>query len=314
MTDSAPDPSGRRDLPAVIASWRDQLRERGGAGRSLAMVAAAVAAVLAVAMGVAVADSFGGDEPAPAAAHADSASTESPDPDGAEAAPSESEEPTAEPEPEPESEPDGTTSDTLSEPTVQVSGHSSGTDSITLDLTYDDGGGKVTCDLLRDGAVKVGDGSCDSLTEDGLRASTEHTYRVRITNAAGDSTTGDYRASTATVKGQVYFGCSEMDTAYCDDTSAAGGGNGIGLFDNPDRNGSPIGHVRTGDRYRAICWTTGPSITPRGQEADGYHDYHPGKDTSNKQILLGDGDYYIPFAWFNIDGVAKNSVGDLPPC
>ncbi|GAB3996524.1 hypothetical protein GCM10029992_16900 [Glycomyces albus] len=244
------------------------------------------------------------------------ASAESPDPDGTEATPAEPEEATTDPEPEPasESDPAGESSDTMSKPTVRISGHSSGPDSITLNLTFDDGGGDVTCDLLRDGAVKVEDGSCDSLTEDGLRASTDHTYRVRISNAAGDSTTGDYEASTAMLKGEVYFGCSELDTAYCDDTSSSGGGNGIGLHADPDRSGSPVGHARTGDRYRAICWTTGPTITPRGQEADGYHDYHPGKDTSNKQILLGDGRYYIPFAWFNIDGVGKNSVGDLPPC
>ncbi|WP_100449036.1 fibronectin type III domain-containing protein [Glycomyces xiaoerkulensis] len=207
-----------------------------------------------------------------------------------------------------ESEPATGTSNTMEPPTVQVSGNSSTATSITVNMTYDDGGGDVTCTLIRGNKLNVAKGSCDSLTENGLRASSDYTYKVRIANAAGRSSTNNFGLSTNNIRGEVYFGCDvDVDNNYCDSV------DGVGLYDNAQRNGSPARTVNTGDRFRAVCWTTGPRIKPRGQESDGYVDYHEGKNATNKQILLGN-DLYIPFAWFNIDGVGKNSVGNVPQC
>ncbi|GAB3649546.1 fibronectin type III domain-containing protein [Glycomyces tarimensis] len=209
-----------------------------------------------------------------------------------------------------ESEPAQTTSNTMDAPTVAIQGHSSTANSITLNLTYDDGGGTATCDLLRDGAVKVDNGSCDKLTESGLNASTEHTYKVRINNPAGSSTTNNYKASTTVVNGEVYFGCDSQDTQYCRSL------DGVSIYPQPDQAGNEIGTTNTGDRYKAFCWTTGDTVIQKGgPEIDGNNDYHPGKNASDKWIKIDHAaKAYIPFVWINIDGVGKNSTGDLPAC
>jgi hypothetical protein len=210
-----------------------------------------------------------------------------------------------------ESEPAQTTSNTMSMPSVQISGHSSNASSITLHLTYDDGGGTAECTLLRDGTVHVASGSCDNLTQGGLKASTEHTYTVEIANPAGSATSGSYTASTSVINGEVYFGCDvDVNNSYCDSV------NGVGIYPSASQSGNSLGTTNTGDRYKAYCWTTGDkSIPPRGTEDGKDVDYHPGKDASNKWVKI---DYasnaYIPFIWINIDGVGKNSTGDLPEC
>jgi hypothetical protein len=209
-----------------------------------------------------------------------------------------------------ESDPAETTSNTMNSPTVQITGHSATANSITVNMTYDDGGGDVTCELLRDGTDLAASGSCDSLTQSGLKASTEHTYTVKITNPAGSATSSSYTASTTVINGQIYFGCEEgVQSNYCDSA------NGIAVYSTTNNNGSSIGKTHSGDRHKAYCWATGESVDVRGDESDGYHDYHPGKNASDKWIKI---DYasnaYVPFVWINIDGVDKNSTGDLPQC
>ena len=54
-----------------------------------------------------------------------------------------------------ESAPAETTSNTMSAPSVQISGSSATANSITINMTYDDGGGDATCTLLRDGQTPV---------------------------------------------------------------------------------------------------------------------------------------------------------------
>ncbi|MEV3935252.1 fibronectin type III domain-containing protein [Glycomyces sp. NPDC049804] len=210
-----------------------------------------------------------------------------------------------------ESEPATTTSNTMNAPTVQITGSSSTANSITVNMTYDNGGGDVTCELLRDGRDLAASGSCDSLTQGGLKASTEHTYTVRITNPAGSGTSGSHTASTTTITGKVYFRCDEgYNTDYCDSV------DGVGVYPQASQSGSSLGTTNTPTSYKAYCWTTGDAtINPRGTEGGQSVDYHPGKEASNKWIKI---DYaanaYIPFVWFNIDGVDKNSTGDLPQC
>ncbi|WP_155830179.1 fibronectin type III domain-containing protein [Glycomyces tenuis] len=207
-----------------------------------------------------------------------------------------------------ESEPATTTSNTMVAPTVQIQSTSSTATSVTVNMTYDDGGGNVTCELYR-GKGQVASGSCDSLTASNLMASTEYFFQVKITNPAGSETTSNKAASTKTINGEVFFGCDSMNTDYCDSV------DGVGIYDNTQQSGNALTTTNTGDRYAAYCWTTGKEIIPRGTEGDGTHDYHKGKNATNKWIKI---DYaskaYIPFAWFNIDGVGKNSTGDLPKC
>jgi len=209
-----------------------------------------------------------------------------------------------------ESEPASTTSNTMSAPTVQIQSHDATAEQINLTLAIDDGGGDVQCTLLSDGVTEQ-TGDCPGVfAVVNLNASTSYDFQIRISNPAGEATSDTYTASTTTINGQVYFRCDEgYDTAYCDSV------DGISVYNTTSNDGNSIGQTHSGDRYKAYCWASGDSVDVRGQESDGNHDYHPGKNASDKWIKI---DYastaYIPFAWLNIDGVDKNSTGDLPEC
>ncbi|SDE35669.1 fibronectin type III domain-containing protein [Glycomyces harbinensis] len=213
-----------------------------------------------------------------------------------------------------ESEPAQTTSNTMSAPTVQIQNHESLANQINLTLAIDDGGSSdAQCTLLSDG-VNEQTGSCpDVFAVTGLYASTGYSFQIRISNPAGEATSSTYNASTKAINGKVYFRCDEgYDTpsGYCDSV------DGVSVYSQPSQSGNSIGTTNTPTSYKAYCWTTGDaSIPPRGTESGQEVDYHPGKDASNKWVKI---DYasnaYIPFVWFNIDGVGKNSTGDLPEC
>ncbi|MFB9660958.1 fibronectin type III domain-containing protein [Glycomyces mayteni] len=211
-----------------------------------------------------------------------------------------------------QSEPATTTSNTMSAPTVQISSHESLANQVNLTLAIDDGGSSdAQCTLLSDGVTQETVSCPDVYAVTGLKASTSYSFQIKISNPAGNMTSSTYNASTTTITGKVYFRCDEgYDTAYCDSV------DGVGVYPQPDQSGSSLGTTNTPTSYKAYCWTTGPdTIPPRGTEGGQAVDYHPGKDASNKWIKI---DYasnaYIPFIWFNIDGVGKNSTGDLPEC
>lgn len=215
-----------------------------------------------------------------------------------------------------QSEPATTTSNTMTTPSVQISSHESLANQVNLTLAIDDGGSDdAQCTLLSDGVTQETVSCPDVYAVTGLKASTSYSFQIKISNPAGSMTSSAYNASTKTISGKVYFGCEEgVDNNYCNTPNADGGGaNGVSVYNSP--GGSSIGYAHSGDSYKAYCWTTGATITPRGNESDGYVDYHPGKDGTDKWIKI---DYasnaYVPFAWFNIDGQGKNSVGDLPGC
>lgn len=209
-----------------------------------------------------------------------------------------------------ESEPATTTSNTMVAPTIQIQSHESKPNQVNLTLTIDDGGGDVQCTLLADGVNRESGDCPDVFAVTGLYASTDYSFKVKVTNPAGEATSAAYSASTTAINSEVYFGCDSMNTSYCDSV------DGVSIYGSPSQSGNPIGITNTGDRYKAHCWATGgSSIPPRGEETDGYHDYHPGKDASDKWIKIDHAaNAYIPFVWINIDGVGKNSVGDLPAC
>ncbi|THV43088.1 fibronectin type III domain-containing protein [Glycomyces buryatensis] len=221
-----------------------------------------------------------------------------------------------------ESEPAETTSNTMAAPQAQITGWSSTIDRMTIEFTYDDGGGDATCQLFRHPhQEEVADTKepCDgSITSTRYYSSTEYTWHVEITNPVGSVDTEKQLTETKPINGTVYFGCSEQDTAYCNTSNADDGGkDGVSIRSKP-AGGDHLGYVKTGRDLTAKCWTTaGDPIPPRGQEGDGYHDYHEGKDASDKWIRVNYGDNenaFIPFIWINIDGVGKNSTGDLVKC
>ncbi|RRR97522.1 fibronectin type III domain-containing protein [Glycomyces terrestris] len=213
-----------------------------------------------------------------------------------------------------ESAPAETTSNTMSAPSVQISGHESLANQVNLTLTIDDGGSTdAQCTLLADGVNQETKPCPDVYAVTGLYASTGYSFQIRISNPAGEATSATYNASTTTITGKVYFRCDEgYDTpsGYCDSV------DGVSVYPRASQSSGSLGTTNTPTSYKAYCWTTGDAtINPRGTESGQSVDYHPGKDASNKWIKI---DYasnaYIPFTWFNIDGVGKNSTGDLPQC
>lgn len=219
-----------------------------------------------------------------------------------------------------ESAPAETTSNTMAAPQITMTGDSSTTSQMTIDFTFDDGGGEATCKLFRSTAAdpEVTEPCDGSITSTQHYASTDHNLRVEITNPVGTAKTDTVTVRTQNINGSVYFGCSEMDTAYCNKPNANGGGqDGVAVYDTPTGDGRQ-GYVKTGDSFTAKCYTTGDNRIPRGEETDGYHDYHPGKDASNIWIHINygpeDEPSYIPFVWYNINGEGKNSLGALRDC
>jgi hypothetical protein len=220
-----------------------------------------------------------------------------------------------------ESEPATTTSNTMVAPQAAITGWSSDTHYMTIDFSFDDGGGDATCQLFRhpsSGEVADTKEPCDgSITSTKYYSSTEYTWHVEIVNPVGAVDTEKQLTTTKDIGGEVYFGCSNQDTAYCRKSNADGGGaDGVSVRTKPS-GGEHLGYVKTGRALTAKCWTTGPTVTPYGQESDGYHYYNEGKDSTDIWIRVNYGDNlnaYISFAWYNLDGVGKNSIGDLVQC
>lgn len=215
-----------------------------------------------------------------------------------------------------ESEPATTTSNTMVAPKVTYTNSSSTTSMMTINYTFDDGGGESTCDLFRwEDTVPEESETCDGTFEAGPHyASTNHNFRIEITNPAGTAATESFQVKTQDINGEVYFGCSDIDNDYCNTPNSQDGGrDGVAIYPDPHRNGNSVGYTKTGDRYAVRCWATGADVTPRGTEGGQTVDYHPGKDPSNVWIQIGN-DKYIPFVWINLDGQGKNSLGDLKQC
>ncbi|WP_051392890.1 fibronectin type III domain-containing protein [Glycomyces arizonensis] len=213
-----------------------------------------------------------------------------------------------------ESEPSTTTSNTMKKPSVQIQSTSSTPTSITFNVVADDGGGDATC-YLYGTKSPVDSGPCDSLTATGLLASHDYDYfNVVVENPVGSDNADAGTVSTKVISGKVHWDCPS-DLVYCQNNP-----DGIGIHGNTQQTDLQ-GHGQSGDSFEALCWTTGIKITPRGpdQQVVGggtrYQDYHSHKDATNKWIRINyESRSYIPFAWFDINGVGANSTGDLPKC
>lgn len=153
---------------------------------------------------------------------------------------------------------------------------------------------------------------CDVITVEGLHAS--DTYTIELYSPGQDPDDPDAEpivrtASTDTVYGEVYWDCPDTRT-YCREQ---GGEPGIrGVADERDAiDFAPVGAV-----YELICYEVAEEITPRGEELEGYWDYHPHKDASPLMVMIeyGDSYGYLPFVWLIIDEADLNSTGGLAPC
>jgi hypothetical protein len=196
-----------------------------------------------------------------------------------------------------------TTARTVAAPTVKVTGSSADYTSVTISFTVDDGRGQATCAVSRSGGATVS-GNCSSIRVTGLQPSTSYDFTVTATNAAGKGTAGRAQA-TDTLAGTAYCYTSSTDPAHahwCDDQR-----NALELQTNPKTLYSgQVGKTDHGSRYDAVCRYDG------GDEVYAYIYNHEKRSTTWIKIKAKGGQYYTPWAWFNLDG--GDDPGMLPRC
>jgi hypothetical protein len=150
---------------------------------------------------------------------------------------------------------------------------------------------------------------CDEFTLSDLWAS--DTYEIRLFREDPDVDGIAVTAETETVVGEVYWDCPQT-REYCREQ-----GGEPAIRDFWFDSGIWTGTAAVGETFHLNCYEVGETITPRGEEEEGYWDYHVGKDASDLmiQVELSDGDVgYIPFVWLVIDPDDPNALGGLVQC
>jgi hypothetical protein len=150
---------------------------------------------------------------------------------------------------------------------------------------------------------------CDEFTLGDLWASDTYELRLFREDPLVDGIA--VTAETATVVGEVYWDCPQT-RVYCQEQ-----GGEPAIRDFWFDSGITVGTAAVGETFDLNCYEVAELITPRGEEEDGYWDYHEGKDASDLMIqveLPQGGTGYIPFVWLVIDPDDPNSLGGLVQC
>jgi hypothetical protein len=150
---------------------------------------------------------------------------------------------------------------------------------------------------------------CDEFTLSDLWAS--DAYEIRLFREDPDVDGIAVTAETETVVGEVYWDCPQT-RVYCQEQGGEPAIRGF-WFDS----GTTIGTAAVGETFHLNCYEVGETITPRGEEEEGYWDYHVGKDASDLmiQVELSEGETgYLPFVWLVIDPEDPNALGGLVAC
>ncbi|GAA1664242.1 hypothetical protein GCM10009830_07240 [Glycomyces endophyticus] len=167
--------------------------------------------------------------------------------------------------------------------------------------------GAVLADLVDRGGAAADD---DLATTAEAVETTADESEATESSAAPSPSDPPSPADSGPILGTVYWDCPDT-REYC---RTQGGRPGIrGEAGSADA----IGYAEVGAVYELVCFTTAELITPRGDEEEGYWDYHPGKDASDVmvEVDLGGGDSgFIPFVWLVIDPADVNSLGGLAEC
>jgi hypothetical protein len=192
------------------------------------------------------------------------------------------------------------TAKTIAPPTVTITSKDPATNSIAIVLSVNDNGSPATCKVSVNNSAPAGFG-CGGGTITGLWPGNTYGFTVSVANAAGGAQASD-SAATDPLLGTVL--CNTP--SYCGLNAANGG---IWVYSAPTQNPPPgraVGDTSSPSRYQATCWTI---------DIDGlYIDGRPyGGKRDNRWIRIKfQGDNYIPFAWFRLDG--GDNPGMLPRC
>ncbi|HET6212499.1 MAG TPA: fibronectin type III domain-containing protein [Micromonosporaceae bacterium] len=192
------------------------------------------------------------------------------------------------------------TARTIAAPTLTLTRKSSTYNAISIGLSANDNGSPVACVISVNNSPPVGIG-CAGGTVGGLWPGNLYRFTVTATNAAGSAQVAD-SISTPVLAGAV----------LCNDQSECGlssPGGGIWVYTQPTQSPPPgraVNDTSSPSRYQAQCWAS---------DVDGvYIDARPwgGKRDNRWVRITFQGDNYIPFAWFRLDG--GDNLGMLPRC
>ena len=202
------------------------------------------------------------------------------------------------------SEPGTATARTVAKPTVTITGSSSTFNTATVTFSVDAGGGTAGCKIAANNGGGSATGKCSSLKLDGLKPSTDYTFTVTATNAAGSAAKTRAQATKALYGTATCINGQDGDTrTYCDSDVDGRNGNEIFSVTRQD-NDKQVGWVRNGTRLQAYC-------KKAGEDVDSYI-YNDRKRSTMWIQVNYKGRNYIPFAWLNLDGGDDYDV--LPNC
>jgi hypothetical protein len=137
-------------------------------------------------------------------------------------------------------------------------------------------------------------GDCTHLTVGGLLAGSAVRVTVTARTAAG---TG---SATVDVTTHQLYGTVSCNAAGTADPTACD--NGVRVFSGPSQTTGLVRRVYNGQRYAAVCKTSGDEV---------YAYVYNNDKRSTWWIVLSDGGY-LPYAWFNLDG--GDSLAPLRTC
>jgi hypothetical protein len=212
-----------------------------------------------------------------------------------------------------ESEAGTATAQTVAPPTVTVQSWTATRTEISTSMSVNAGGGTATCTMSVAGKGSS-NGACTKLTVGGLLPATGYEVTVTPKNAAGDGKAATKRVETDAVTGKSVCvnNTASSDSAqhtWCNDPK-----NGMEVFSDTTQNSTRLGRGSNGQTHQAICKGSGQKIND--------YVYNPGKQGNGEndgttvwiKIKWGSGTGWMSFAWFNLDGEAKNSTGPLQNC
>jgi hypothetical protein len=197
------------------------------------------------------------------------------------------------------------TAKAIADPTLTISGHSVGFNSITVSFAVNDGGGSATCKLSIGGAGSAS-GACTSITVGGLAPRQGYSLTATVTNQAGSASAGG-SATTTALFGVVHCAGTPTSTVDCS--------SGVGIYSKPwqDTSSETNWDGHSGVGYQAYCKAVGMQGNQQGSATlnASYFNNYKVSDMWIRISALSAAPRYIPWIWFNMN---PDDLSLLPTC
>jgi hypothetical protein len=194
------------------------------------------------------------------------------------------------------------TAKTVAPPAVTITGVTGNTNSLTVRLNVEDGGGAASCTVNVTGATRGGKGgsdSCTSQTIGNLYAGQSFNVSVSVSNAAGAGSGDTGNGKTDTHGGIVNCKNPPGDT-YCNGIPPRK--PGVGVYKQPYQEVRYEAYNVRNVRLGAVCRQKGEHVMSK--------QYNNNKQ-SDWWVRLPDNNY-IPYTWLNLDG--GDDIDSLAVC